>query len=167
MRQNSFITLIGFLAWAAAILVRCPAANAAEIKVVGGSGVIPAMTDLIPQFEHSSGHKVRADFDGAIGAITDRVRNGEMADVVVVSDAQIDALMRERKVVAGSRTDVAKVGVGVFVRKGTHRPDISSVEAFKRMLSEAKSIGYNDPGAGAPVSLYLIGLFDRLVKGVR
>ena len=91
-------------------------ASAAEIKVVGGSALIPAMTDLIPKFEQSSGHKVRTDFDGAIGTMTDRVRKGEVADVVVISGAQIDTLMREGKVVPGSRTDIAKVGVGVFVR---------------------------------------------------
>ena len=77
-------------------------ANAAEIKVIGGSAVIPAMTDLIPKFEQSSGHKVRTDFDGAIGTMTDRVRKGEVADVVVISGAQIDTLMREGKVVPGA-----------------------------------------------------------------
>jgi molybdate transport system substrate-binding protein len=137
-------------------------AHATEIRLIGGSAVIPAMTDLIPEFEQSSRHKVRTDLDGAIGAMTDRIRKGEVADVVIVSGAQIDSLMREGKVVPGSRTDIAKVGVGIFVRKGAHRPDISSAEAFKRVLSAAKSIGYNDPDAGAPVSLYLIDLFDRL-----
>jgi molybdate transport system substrate-binding protein len=137
-------------------------ADAAEIKVIGGSAVIPAMAELIPGFEQSSGHKVRTDFDGAIGQMTDRGHNGEVADVVIVSVAQIDALTREGKVVVGSRRDVAKVGVGVFVRKGAQKPDISSVEAFKRVLSAAKSIGYNDPAAGAPVSMYLIDLFERL-----
>lgn len=136
--------------------------EAAEVKVIGGSAVIPAMAELIPKFEQTSGHKVRTDFDGAVGQMTDRVRKGEVADVVIVSGAQIDALTREAKVVAGSRRDIAKVGVGVFVRKGAQKPDISSVETFKRALSAAKSIGYNDPDAGAPVSLYLIDLFERL-----
>lgn len=137
-------------------------ANAAEIKVIGGSAVIPVMTKLIAKFEHASGHRVHADFDGAIGAMTDRIRKGEAADVVIVSGAQIDALMREGKVVPGSRIDIAKVGIGVFVRRGAQKPDIGSVEAFKRVLRAAQSIGYNDPDAGAPVSLYLIGLFERL-----
>jgi len=147
---------------AALIIAGDMVANAAELKVIGGSAVIPVMTDLIAQFEQSSGHKVRTDFDGAIGTMTDRVRNGEMADVVIVSGAQIDALVREKKVVPGSRVDIAKVGVGVFVRAGAPRPDISSVEAFKRTMVAAKSVGYNDPAAGAPVSLYLIALFERL-----
>jgi molybdate transport system substrate-binding protein len=136
--------------------------DAAEIKVIGGSAVVPAMVELIPKFEAASGHRVRTDFDGAIGAMADRIRKGEAADMVIVSGTQIDALMRDSKVVTGSRNDIAKVGVGVFVRKGAQKPDISSIEAFKRVLSAATSIGYNDPAAGAPVSLYLIDLFERL-----
>jgi molybdate transport system substrate-binding protein len=137
-------------------------ATAAAIKVIGGSAVISVMTELIPKFEQSSGHKVRTDFDGAIGEMTDRFRKGAVADVVIVGRAQIDALIREGKLMPGSQIDIAKVGVGVFVRKGAQKPDISSVEAFIRALIAAKSIGYNDPAAGAPVSLYLIGLFERL-----
>jgi molybdate transport system substrate-binding protein len=120
------------------------------------------MIELIPKFEKSSGHKVLADLDGAIGAMTDRVKKGEAADVAIVSGAQIDDLVREGKVLAGSRVDLAKVGVGVFVRKGAPKPDIGSVETFKRTMLAAESIGYNDPAAGAPVSLYLIELFERL-----
>ena len=147
---------------AALIVASSTLTDAAEIKVIGGSAVIPAMAELVPRFEHSSGHRVRTDFDAAIGAITDRVRKDEVADVVIVSGAQIDTLIREAKVAPGTRVDIAKVGVGLFVRKGAPKPDISSVEAFKRTLSAAKSIGYNDPAAGAPVSLYLIDLFARL-----
>jgi molybdate transport system substrate-binding protein len=62
----------------------------------------------------------------------------------------------------GTRTDLAKVGVGVFVKRGAAKPDISTVETFKRATLNAKSVGYNDPAAGAPVSLYLIDLFQRL-----
>ena len=82
--------------------------------------------------------------------------------MVIVSGPQIDLLAKEGKVVPGSRSDLAKVGIGMFVRKGAPKPDISSVETFKRALLAAKSIGYNDPAAGAPVSLYLIGAFERL-----
>jgi molybdate transport system substrate-binding protein len=137
-------------------------ASAAEIKVIAGSAITPIMNELVPKFEASTGHKVISDFDGPIGAMTERLLNGEAADVAIVSGEQIDRLARAGKVVAGSRVDIAKVGVGVFVRKGAARPDISSVEAFMRTMMAAKSIGYNDPAAGAPVSIYLIGLFDRL-----
>jgi molybdate transport system substrate-binding protein len=120
------------------------------------------MIELVAKFEQLSGKKVVADLDGAIGAMTDRILKGEYADVAIVSGAQIDMLAREGKVLPGSRVDLAKVGVGVFVQKGATKPDIGSVEAFKRAMIAAKSVGYNDPAAGAPVSLYLIGLFERL-----
>src|SRR5258707_14447742 len=120
------------------------------------------MAVLIPQFEQSSGHKVAFDFNGAIGAMADRVQKGEAADVVIVSGPQIESLEKQGKVVPGSRADIAKPGVGLFVRKGAPKPDISSVEAFKRAMLSARSIGWNDPAAGAPVSIYMIGVLERL-----
>jgi molybdate transport system substrate-binding protein len=137
-------------------------ADAARIKVLSGSAVTPVMDELIPKFEASSTHKVLPDFDAAIGAMTDRLLKGEAADVAIVSGEQIERLMRDGKIVPGSRVDIARVGVGVFVRKGAPKPDIGSVEAFKRTMLTAKSIGYNDPAAGAPVGIYLIELFERL-----
>lgn len=164
MRFPDFAIAAGALLKRAALLLlcTCSATSAAEIKVLAGSAVAPVMNELIAEFEQSSGHRVLSDFDGAIGAMTDRLSKGEAADVGIVSGAQIDRLIREGKVAPGSRVDIAKVGVGVFVRKGAARPDISSVDAFKRALAAAKSIGYNDPAAGAPVSIYLLGLFERL-----
>lgn len=146
----------------AILLLGVTIATAAEIKVIAGSAITPVMSELVPAFEKTSGHKVVSDFDGAIGAMTSRLLKGEAADVAIVSGEQIDTLVREGKVVAGSRTDIAKVGVGLFVRKGAAKPDVGSVEAFKHAMLTAKSIGYNDPAAGAPVSIYLIGLFERL-----
>ena len=137
-------------------------ATAAQIKILAGSAIATAMAVLIPQFEKSSGHQVAFDSDGAIGAMADRVQKGEAADVVIVSGLQIDALEKQGKVVAGSRTDIAKVGVGLFVRKGAPKPDISSVDAFKRTMLAARSIGWNDPAAGAPVSIYMLDVLERL-----
>jgi len=138
------------------------AATAAQIKVLSGSAIETAMAVLIPQFEKSSGHKVISDFNGAIGAMADRIQKGEAADVAIVSGLQIEMLEKQGKVISGSRTDIARVGVGLFVRKGAAKPDISSVDAFKRTMLAAKSIGWNDPAAGAPVSIYMIGVLERL-----
>ena len=137
-------------------------ADAAEIKVLAGSALEPVFPELIPAFERASGNKVILDSDGAIGAMAARIEKGEVADVVIVSGAQIDRLVTQGKVAAGSRADLARVGVGVFVRKGAPKPDIATVDAFKRTMLAAKSIGYNDPAAGAPVSLYLLDLFERM-----
>jgi molybdate transport system substrate-binding protein len=138
------------------------AAHAADIKVLAGSALDPVLSELVPAFERASAHKVILDSDGAIGAMTDRIEKGEVADVVIVSGAQIDRLEKQRKVAAGSRVDLARVGVGVFVRKGAAKPDIGSVDSFKRTMLAAKSIGYNDPAAGAPVSIYLLGVFEKM-----
>jgi molybdate transport system substrate-binding protein len=135
---------------------------AAEIKILSGSAIETAMAELIPKFEQASRHKVSFDFDGTIGGMTQRIRNGEAADVLIASAAQIAMLEQEGKIAAGSRADIAKVGVSVFVRNGAPKPDISSVDAFKRAMLAAKSIGWNDPAAGAPVSIYMLGVFERL-----
>lgn len=156
------LVAVKFSIMAACVLWVASLAEAAEIKLLSGSAVVPPMDVLIPQFERSTGHKVMADFDGAIGAMTKRIENDEAADVIIVSRSQIDALETLGKVIPGSAVEVGKLGVGVFVRKGAPKPDIASVEAFKRTLLAARSIGYNDPAAGAPVSIYLIGALERL-----
>jgi molybdate transport system substrate-binding protein len=138
---------------------------AAEIRILSGSAIETAMAELIPKFEQSSGHKVTFDFNGAIGAMTDRIERGEAADVVIVSGPQIEKLQQQGKVLFDSRADIARVGIGVFVRKGAAKPDVGSVEAFKRTVLAAKSIGWNDPAAGAPVSIYMIGVLERLGIG--
>ena len=137
-------------------------AVAADIKVIGGSGVIPAMSVLIPAFERETANKVVADFDGAIGAMAKRVARGERADVLIVSRQQINSLEKDGKVLRGTSRDIGKVGIGVFVRRGASKPNIGTVESFRHAMLVAKSIGYNDPAAGAPVSIYLLGLFERL-----
>ncbi len=155
------IKISGRLVLALACCLVSAAAQAADIKVLAGSGVQPVMADLVPKFEASSGHKVTFDW-GTVGGMAERVRQGEAADVVIAAGPQIEALEKVGKVVAGSRTDLAKAGVGVFVRKGAVKPDIGSVDAFKRAMLAAKSIGWNDPAAGAPVSIYMLVLFERL-----
>jgi molybdate transport system substrate-binding protein len=137
-------------------------AVAADIKVLAGSAVDTAFAVLIPQFERATGDKVLFDGDGAIGQMAKRVDAGEPVDVLVVSRKQIEALEQNGRLVPGTARVIARMGVGVFVRKGAAKPDISTPEAFKAAMLGAKSIGYNDPALGAPVSLYLLGLFERM-----
>jgi molybdate transport system substrate-binding protein len=135
-----------------------------ELKVLAGSGVQPVMIEIIPQFERTSGFKVIFDY-GTVGGMAERVQRGEAADVVIASGPQIESLEQQGKVIAGSRTDLAKTGIGLFVRKGAPKPNISSVAAFKHTMLSAKSIGWNDPAAGAPVSIYMIDALERLGIG--
>jgi molybdate transport system substrate-binding protein len=136
-------------------------ARAAEIKLLCAVALQPAMVALIPDFEKSSGHKITIAY-GTAGAVADRVQKGEAADIVISAGPLIDQLPAQGKVVADSRVTFAKVGVGVFVRKGAAKPDISSADAFKRSMLAAKSIAYVDPAGGGASGIYVASLLERL-----
>src|SRR5262245_21186997 len=112
-------------------------AVAAEIKLLSAVALKPVMDILVPEFEKSSGHKVTIGY-GTVGALTERVQKGELADVTIVAGAQLDNLQTQGKIVGGSRANIAKVGVGAVVRKGAAKPDIGSVDAFKRTMLSVK-----------------------------
>ena len=114
-------------------------ARAAEIRLLCAVALQPAMVALIPDFEKSSGHKVTIAY-GTAGAVADRVQKGETADIVISSVPLIDQLRAQGKVAAGSRVNIAKVGVGLFVRKGAAKLDISSADAFKRSMSLGREV---------------------------
>ncbi len=152
--------LIRFLS-AAGLCLAVTVAGAAEIKLLSPIAFEPAAVVLIPEFEKLSGHKVTVSY-GTAGAIAGRVEKGEAVDVVMTAVPLLEKLQGQGKLLAGSRADICKVGLGVFVRQGAPRPDISSVEAFKRSLSEAKSIGYVNPSFGVPTGIYMTGLLERL-----
>jgi molybdate transport system substrate-binding protein len=116
------------------------------------------MDDLISVFQQESGHKVNVAY-ATIGVNTDRVVKGDPADLVVVSPAQTEELQKAGKV--SDPTVIAKVGVGVFVKKGAPKPDISTVDAFKKAVTNAKGISVS-LGQGSPVTGYMTALFDRL-----
>src|SRR5262249_17099396 len=99
---------------------------------------------------------------GTAGAVADRVQKGEAVDIVVSSVPMIDRLQAQGKVVVGDRVIMAKVGVGAFVRKGAAKPDISSVDAFKRAMLAARSIAYPDPAGGGASGIYVASLLERL-----
>jgi molybdate transport system substrate-binding protein len=90
------------------------------------------------------------------------IEGGVAFDMAVLTPQAIDELIKEGRVVVGSRADLAKVGVGVVVKSGAPRPDISSVNAFKKTLLAAKSVAYIDPQAGGSSGIYVARLLDRL-----
>ena len=136
-------------------------AGAAEIKLLCPIAMTAVMSELIPQFERASSHKVTVEY-ATVGAITDRVLKGDAADVAIVSKGQSDELQKQGKLVAGSRADIARVGYGLFVRKGAPKVEIQSVDGFKRSVLAAKSITYIDPATGAPSGIYVARLMERL-----
>src|SRR5215216_954216 len=149
MSLRSILSVSGVLASALALfgITAGSTASAVEIRLLSASALHPAINALIPDFEKSSGHKVTVDY-GTAGAVADRVQKGEAADIVISSLPMIDRLQAQGKVVPGDRVIIAKVGVGAFVRKGAAKPDISSVDGFKRSMLAARSIAYPDPAGG-------------------
>ena len=163
MKRRSILNVSATIALGLALfgITAGSTARAAEIKLLCAVALQPAMVALIPDFEKSSGHKVTIAY-GTAGAVADRVQKGEAADIVISSVPLIDQLQAQGKVVAGSRVNIAKVGVGVFVRKGAAKPDISSADAFKRSMLAARSIAYPDPAGGGASGIYVASLLERL-----
>jgi molybdate transport system substrate-binding protein len=136
-------------------------ADAAEIKVLTAGAFKQVLLALLPDFERTSGHKVTVEND-TVGALTKRIAGGEVFDLAVLTPKAVDDLAKEGKFVAGSRASLARVGIGVVVKDGTPKPDISSVAAFKQALLAAKSVAYIDPAAGGSSGIYVAGLLDKL-----
>lgn len=140
--------------------IQSATSDAAEIKLLAAAALEQALGELLPQFEESTGNHVRVSY-GPVGALTNRVARGEATDVAIVSDQQIEELQRSGKVAVGTRVDVARTGVGAFVRKDSPKPDISSVDAFKRTLLAARTVTYADPASGGAAGTYVAGLLRR------
>jgi molybdate transport system substrate-binding protein len=136
-------------------------AAAAEIKVLTAGAFKQVLLMLVPDFEKQTGHKVVVQND-TVGALAKRIEGGEVFDLAVLTPAAVNDLSSKGKFVAGSRTNLGRVGVGVVVKEGAPKPDISSVEAFKKALLAAKSVAYIDPAAGGSSGIYVAGLLDRL-----
>lgn len=159
MKMRSVVTAshVGFMC----LLMVSIAAEAAELNVLSTNVMRAVMEDLRPKFEHATGHKLAITFDRTY-TIVKRVQDGETADVVILGRAGIDGLVKDGKVTAGTETDVARDGIGVFVRKGAPKPDISSPEALKRTLLAAKSISYADPAGGGSSGIHFAKVIERL-----
>ena len=127
------------------------------MKVISSLAVKAAYLELAPAFEKQSGKKLATEWVGMVD-IRKRMLAGDWADVVIGSRALIDELTVAGKIVRGSHVDLVQSGVGVAVRAGAPKPDISSVEALERALLAAKSIAYSS----GPSGVYLAGLFERL-----
>ena len=134
------------------------ATGAAGIKVLCSNSSHAVMEELLPAFERASGHKVSISYDTAILTLS-RIKGGETADLVILNAPAIDELTKQRRIAAGNRRTLARCGVGIAVRAGAPRPDIGSVEAFKRALLDAKSIAYTEAGASG---IHFAGLIERL-----
>jgi molybdate transport system substrate-binding protein len=138
------------------VMLLLGSAPAAEIKVMYPPPMRTMLSELIPQFERASGHKVAVTYESS-WLLVERIQKGEMADVAFLTLRQADDLIREGRL--ARRVDVARSNIGLAVRAGAPRPDIASVEAFKRTLLAAKSFARNE---GADSGVFMVGLLERL-----
>ena len=151
-------------AWAAAgILLFVSPACAAEIQVMTSGAFTAAFRELAPEYEHATHVKIVTKYGASMGdapdSIPSRLRRGEPVDVVILAGPALDELIQQGRVMAGSRVDLVRSSIGMAVRAGAPKPDISTVEALKRALLNAKSIAYSESASGVYLSKEL---FPRL-----
>lgn len=161
------------LSFAAALWLAGPAA-AAEVRVMISGGLTTAYDALVPEFERATGHKVLTAYGPSMGttinAIPVRLERGEPADVLIMVGYALGDLVKNGKVIADSRVDLVKSSIGVAVKAGAPRPDISSVEAVKRALLAARSVAYSDSASGVYVSTEMfarLGIADEMKDKAR
>jgi molybdate transport system substrate-binding protein len=153
--------LLAAVVAAAGMLTMSPmsrSAGAAELKVLASNGTRAVMNELGRQYQAATGHKLIMDFD-VVAPLKRRVDGGEAFDVVILSPPAIDDLLKQGKVAADTRAPVGRTGLAVGTRNRAPKPDITSVEAFKRTMLGAKSVAYSQEG-GSGTSF--LGVLDRL-----
>ena len=140
------------------VAVAASSASSAELKIFGSRVTKMIVEDVGPQFERATGHRLVVVTDVA-AVMKRRIEAGEPFDLAVLVNFQTDDLITKGKLVADTRSDLMKAGIGVAIRRGAKIPDISTVETFKQTLLDAKSITYLKEGAS---TIYLDRLFARM-----
>jgi len=147
---HAFRLLAGTVALATSVFVA--EASGAELKVLSAGAMRAALQELAPAFEAASGNKLKIEYSAA----------GDEIDVAILTKPRVDKLVSEAKIVGGSTQTLARAQIGLAVKKGAAKPDISSVEAFKKAVLNAKSVAYADPASGATSGQYLAKAFEKL-----
>jgi molybdate transport system substrate-binding protein len=140
------------------VMLQARASNAAEIKVLSSVGIKAVVDELAPRFEAASKHKVAVTYDLAAN-LKRQIESGEPFDVTILTPAMLDDLIKQGKVAGDTRNVIARTGLAVMIRSGARKPDIGTVDAFKRALLDAKSITYAKEGASG---VAFVGIIDRL-----
>ena len=167
-----------FARWSVALgvaaLLATGTAAAEEVRVMISAGFYGVYAELGPAFERATGHRLITTRGPSMGdspeAIPTRLARGETADVVILDGGAADELAKQGRVRPGSKIELAKSQVGMVVRAGAAKPDISSVEAFRKTLLAAQSIGYSDSGSGIYLSTVLfekLGIADQIARKSR
>ena len=155
-------------------LLLAGSASAAEVRVMISGGLTAAYKELVPEFERLTGNKVLTAYGPSMGttvnAIPIRLERGEAADVLIMVGYALGDLVKQGKVVADSRVDLVKSPIGIAVKSGAPKPDISSADAVKRALLATKTIAYSDSASGVYVSTEMfekLGIADAMKDKAR
>ena len=150
-------TLLAGLACAALI----SGADAAEIKVFSTGASKAIVQALADGFKAKTGHTLVITSDTA-GGVAKRVEAGEAFEVAVATKIVVDQLIGKGKLATGSRADIASTSIGIAVKEGAPKPDISTLEAFKATLLAAKTVAYVDPASGGTSGIYIAAQIEKM-----
>ena len=163
------LTYLSRLICLALLTVWVLSAQATEIRVITSGAYTEAYKKLVPLFEAATGHRIVSFYGASIGnapdSIPSRFARGEIFDLVILSEGGLEALNRQGKLLSGSRVDLALSQIGAAVRKGSPKPDISSVDALRQALLNAQSVAYSASASGTYISGELferLGITDRM-----
>src|SRR5262245_1207555 len=143
-----------------AMLAATATAHAAEINAFISTAIKAATDELLPPFERANGQTIRASYAPS-GALIPRFDRGEPVDVFLTDSAAIDELIKRGKVVA-PRTDLARTGISIAVRKGATQTNVSSTRALTRALLAARTVAHAAPAGGSITAAHIQGVFQRL-----
>jgi molybdate transport system substrate-binding protein len=136
------------------LAVRTPA-QTKELRVLSSDGMKPVVEELTPQIEKVTGCKLALEFNSSKN-LKDKIQAGESFDAAILTAEVLDDLIKQGKIASGSRTDFARTGIGVGVKAGAPKPDVSTAEALKQALLKAKYVSFNPTGASAPPTFAMI-----------
>jgi molybdate transport system substrate-binding protein len=144
-----------------ALSVQTTPAKAVEIKLLCAIALQQLMENLGPKFEGASKHKLTTTI-APLGQALKRLQDGEVYDVVILPQRGVDGLAKDGKVVASTATPIAVTRIGVAVRKGAPKPDVSTAAAFKQSMLAAKTITHGNPGSGGISGVHVVKVLERL-----
>lgn len=142
--------------------------QAATIEVISSGAFYATMAELKPVFEEKTGHQIHLSSGSSMGAsatsIPNRLKNGETFDLIILASDQLDKMIADDFAIKGSRVDLVHSSIGMMVKKGQPKPDISTQAQFDKAIVEAKSIGYSASASGTHLSEKVFPHFGEDVK---
>src|SRR5258707_5699705 len=165
MTRRAYWLVVAVALFAAFSDALCPApAAAADLKVISAGAVRGLIAEVIDDYSRQSGQKF--DFTiGTTGQLRNIIASGQHADLIIVSTPLMGELEKTGKLTPGSRAELGRVGIGVTVREGATAPDVSTPDALKKALVEARSVAYTDPAEGGTSGIYFAGVAERFGIG--